>query len=448
MAKTMDRSLAEGAAAGEALRKTVPRRSTGEWTAADDRPDPIAILEASNVGRVEQLVPIRFGRMMQSPFAFYRGSAAVMATDLAQSPTSGLTVQACGDCHLLNFGIFATPERNVVFGLNDFDETLRGPWEWDLKRLAASLVLAGRDIRLTERDAVAAAVAAVAAYRRRMWELASLSPLDVWYDKIDAQSAIDEAPDKAARKRRQQIEAQARRRVGDSLIPKLVRPDGDHLHIVDQPPLLFHEPGTMDLAEPFIASYRQSLPDDRRVLLDRYRLEDVAVKVVGVGSVGTRCLVALFSTPSGHPLFLQIKEANTSVLAPHVGGYEGHNGQRVVVGQRLLQPASDIFLGWATGPGGRDFYIRQLRDMKLSVTLMGGATEMLRYGEFCGLALARGHANTGDAAAIAGYLGQTNQFDLAIGRFAAAYADQTVLDHRLLIDAVNEGRVEAIEETL
>jgi uncharacterized protein (DUF2252 family) len=436
---------------GRSRREAVSRVSHGDWEPAADRPDPIEVLMASNAGRVEDLIPIRFGRMAVSPFTFLRGSAAVMTADLAALPTTGLQVQACGDCHLMNFGLFATPERNVVFGLNDFDETMPGPWEWDLKRLAASFVVACRDVRLTDEQAVEVAATAVRSYRERLWEFAEMSPLEIWYDRIDMARAAEIAPDKVARKRRAQLEQQARKRVAENLFPKLVTSEGGRLRIADQPPLIFHPPElTMEVALGFIETYRASLAEDRRLLFDRYTFEDAAAKVVGVGSVGTRCFVALFTSEGGHPLILQVKEANRSVLAPYVGGSKKkiHNGARVVVGQHLMQPASDIFLGWGTGANGRDFYIRQLRDMKVSVTLVRDVAAFNRYAVFCGLALARAHANTGSAGAIAGYLGTGPKSDQAFAQFGMAYADQTERDHRVLVEAIDSGRVDAIMDTM
>jgi uncharacterized protein (DUF2252 family) len=435
---------------GRARRASVSRVSHAEWSAATDRPDPIEVLVASNEGRLEELVPIRFGRMAVSPFTFLRGSAAVMAADLAAIPTTGMQVQACGDCHLMNFGLFATPERNVVFGLNDFDETLPGPWEWDAKRLTASLVVAARDVGLAPKGAAIAA-AAMRTYRERLWQYTEMSPLEIWYDRLDLARFIEEAPDEAARKNRERLQRQARRRVAENLFPKLTALDGDHPRIVDQPPLIYHPPElTEDVALGFIETYRKTLADDRKVLFDRYRYRDAAVKVVGVGSVGTRCFVALFEDDANHPLLLQVKQANRSVLEPYVDGTgtPAHNGERVVVGQHLLQPASDIFLGWGTGPTGNDFYVRQLRDMKVSVTLTRDATIMTRYAEFCGLALARAHANTGDAAAIAGYLGNSDKADKSFAQFGEAYADQTERDHQALVEAIATGRVDAITEDL
>jgi len=445
-----DQTLADRLERGRAMRSSVPRSSHGDWAPAAKRKDPVKILEAGNVGRLESLVPIRFGRMARTPFTFYRGAAAVMAGDLKHTPMNGVSVQAVGDCHLSNFGIFATPERNVVFGMNDFDETLRGPWEWDVKRLAASIILAGRDGGLRASEYREVVVNCVATYRTRMRELAELGPLDTWYDRLDSNRLLSDAPDKEARRQREKIEAQARSRVGDSLVPKMVTRDGDRMRIVDQPPLLFHQDREqmMEAAADFMEQYCNSLAGDRQVLLRRYRFEDVAAKVVGVGSVGTRCLAVLLSVDGEHPLFLQVKEANKSVLEPYVGrGAIKHEGERVVVGQRLLQPASDIFLGWATGRAGNQFYVRQLRDMKLSITMFNRFQVLNNYCNYCALALARGHANTGDAAAIAGYLGNGSSFDEAIAQFAVAYADQTEIDHGQLVAAISDGQIEAVDET-
>jgi uncharacterized protein (DUF2252 family) len=435
---------------GRGRRDRVSRSSHAEWSPAADRPDVIDTLLASNAGRLEELAAIRFGRMAVSPFTFLRGSAAVMAADLAAIPTTCLQVQACGDCHLMNFGLFATPERNVVFGLNDFDETLPGPWEWDAKRLVASLVVAGRDVRLNDSDSLRIAAEAMRSYRERLWELAEMSPLEIWYDRIDLARTMEEAPDEDARKHRERLARQARKRVAENLFPKLVATEGGHLRIVDQPPLIYHPPElTSDVVADFFDSYRQSLAPDRRVLFDRYRFEDAAIKVVGVGSVGTRCFVCVFADEGGHPLILQVKEANPSVLAPYVTDHEvAHNGQRIVTGQHLMQPASDIFLGWGTSSGSREFYVRQLRDMKVSVTLARDAVQLRRYAAFCGQALARAHANTGSAAAIAGYLGTNTKIDKAFARFGLAYADQTERDHRTLVEAIDDGRLPAVNETM
>ena len=438
---------------GRALRDRVPRKSHAAWTPSDKRRDPIGILEESNRDRVQHLVPIRYGRMLRSPFTFLRGSAGLMASDLATTPNSGIAVQACGDCHLLNFGLFATPERNLIFDINDFDETLPAPWEWDVKRLAVSFAVAARDNRRSDEDARDTAVACVGAYREHLRDDSKLSPLDVWYEHIDMQSLIDNAPDVETKKRRQELAEQARRRIGEFLFPKISAPVGGRQRLVDQAPLLFHSEDKDQEANirDGIEAYRSSLPDDRRVLFDRYRLEDFAAKVVGIGSVGTRCFVGLFFSAEGHPLLLQFKEAGTSVLAPYAGKsiYE-NQGQRIVVGQRLMQSASDIFLGWTKGRRGYHFFGRQLRDMKFSLPIEElSIGQMKRYAEFCGMTLARAHAKSGDAALISGYLGKTDTFDAAIGDFALAYADQTERDHAALVAAARAGRIGAlIEEDL
>jgi uncharacterized protein (DUF2252 family) len=435
---------------GKDLRRILPRQAHADWTPPPGRRDPIAVLEESNQGRRPELIPIRYGRMLRSPFTFLRGSAGLMASDLASTPSTGLRVQACGDCHLMNFGMFATPERNLVFDMNDFDETLPAPWEWDLKRLAVSFAVAARDNGRPDGEARDAAVACVRAYREHLRDCSKQSPLEVWYEKLDAQTLIDQAPDAKARKTREELCAKARKRIGEYLFPRITAEVGGRFRLVDQPPILVHvaEPGTEQRFRDGLEDYRQSLPDDRRVLFDRYRLEDFALKVVGIGSVGTTCMVALFSSADGHPLLLQFKEARPSVLAPYAGPsvYE-NQGQRIVVGQRLMQSSSDIFLGWARGQRGRHFFGRQLRDMKLSFPVAGLSRQQLeRFAGFCGLTLARAHAKSGDAATISGYLGKSGTFDEAIGEFALKYADQTEHDHAVLVAAVREERIAALVE--
>ena len=444
------RPRAERLAAGKALRDSVPRASHAEWKPPAKRRDPIDILEASNKGRVPELVPIRYGRMLASPFTFLRGSAGLMAYDLATTPSTGVRVQACGDCHLLNFGLFATPERNLVFDINDFDETLPAPWEWDLKRLAVSFAVAARDNKLSDADARDAAETCARAYREALRGYSRMSPLEVWYAHLDIETLIATAPDEQARKFRRDFATKARQRVIENLYPKIVGEVAGKSRLVDQPPVLFHvtDPEAEELMREGLAAYRESLPDERRVLFDRYRLEDSAAKVVGIGSVGTRCLVALFFDKENHPLILQIKEAVASVLAPYAGkSCYDNQGQRVVVGQRLMQSSSDIFLGWARGRHGRDFFVRQLRDMKFSVPVAGfKAVHLKRYAAICGGVLARAHAKSGDASTISGYLGKSARFDQALGAFALAYADQNAQDHAALVKAVSTGRVEALIE--
>ncbi len=443
-------SREERLAAGKALRETVPREHHAAWKPPAKRRDPIDVLEESNRDRMPELVPIRYGRMLRSPFTFLRGSAGLMAYDLATIPSTGLRVQACGDCHLLNFGMFATPERNLVFDINDFDETLPAPWEWDVKRLGASFAVAARDNHYSDEVVRDAAIACARAYREHMRECSKKSPLEVWYERLDMQALIEQAPDAKTRKFREESAAKAHQRIGEYLVPKLTTTGGEQRRLVDQPPVLFHL-AEKDADERFregLEEYRLSLPDSVRVLFDRYRLEDWAVKVVGIGSVGTRCLVGLFFSPEGHPLFLQFKEACPSVLAPYAGKsiYE-NQGQRIVVGQRLMQSSSDIFLGWTHGRRGYHFFGRQLRDMKFSPPVEGAsALQAKMYAGICGTVLARAHAKSGDAAKISGYLGKTDAFDQAIGEFSLAYADQTVRDHAALVAAVKAGRLKALVE--
>jgi uncharacterized protein (DUF2252 family) len=444
------RTRAERLAAGRALRDSVSRGSHADWTPPVHGRDPIEILIESSQDRLTELVPIRYGRMLRSPFTFLRGSAALMAHDLATTPSTGIRVQACGDCHLLNFGLFATPERNLVFDLNDFDETLPAPWEWDLKRLAVSFAVAARDNKLSDADARKAVLECVRAYREHLREYSRMDPLGVWYARLDAETIIAMAPDEKAKKFREQILTKARQRVVEHLFPKIAEEADGRRRLVDQPPLVYHvaDADTEQRIREGLVEYRRTLSDERRVLLDRYRLEDFALKVVGIGSVGTRCSMGLFADEEGHPLLLQFKEARRSVLEPYAGKSRYDlQGQRVVMGQRLMQSSSDIFLGWARGREGHDFFVRQLRDMKMSFPVEGmAAVQLNRYAEVCGWTLARAHAKSGDATTISGYLGKGDTFDQAIGAFALAYADQTEHDHSALVQAVSSGRVEALIE--
>lgn len=444
------RSRAERLEVGKELREALPRNEHARWKRPANRRDPIEVLEESNRERIAELVPVRYGRMLRSPFTFLRGSAALMASDLSRLPKTGVQVQACGDCHLLNFGLFATPERNLVFDINDFDETLPGPWEWDLKRLAVSLAVAGRDQGMSDNDCRSAAMECVRSYREHLREYSRMNPLEVWYARLDADTLIDMAPDKETRERREAIAERARERVVEQAFPKLVAQVGGRYRFVDQPPILYHLPDA-DLEERVLeglADYRETLPHERQVLLDRYRLEDHAVKAVGIGSVGTRCFILLLFSEENHPLILQVKEAKSSVLEPYMtkSPYE-NQGQRVVVGQRLIQSSSDIFLGWVRGRLGYDFYVRQLRDMKMTAPIEGvTATQIVLYAELCGWTLARAHAKSGDAATISGYLGKGDQFDQALGEFAIAYADQNERDHAALVKAERSGRIAALFE--
>ncbi|HEX4963252.1 MAG TPA: DUF2252 domain-containing protein [Thermoanaerobaculia bacterium] len=444
------RPRAERLEAGKALRKKVSRSDHAAWKPAPDRPDPIAVLQADSEGRLEELLPIRWERMLASPFAFLRGAAAVMAIDLAPTPVTGLRLQAGGDCHLANFGGFATPERHLVFDVNDFDETLPAPWEWDVKRLAASSVVAGRFIGVSGSAGAAAARAGVRAYREMMIRLAQKRVLDVWYARLDLET-LARASDPAERSRLAAQTAKARKQTMAHIFPKMTEIRDGKRCIKDEPPRIYHS-HTEDVeagARSFLNRFRASLVPERRVLFDRFELVDVAMKVVGVGSVGTRCAVALLMAPDDDPLFLQIKEARPSVFEPFAGKsvYKNH-GERVVLGQRLMQSASDIFLGWSRDAGGRDYYCRQLRYLKVSPVFDGmQATELTDYAGFCGRALARAHARSGDAAVLAGYLGANDVFDQALAKFAVVYADQTERDFEALQKAVRAGILNASLET-
>ena len=440
---------------GKRLRETVARASHGVWKKPAGRADPIEALQESDAERLPELVPVRYGRMLVSPFTFFRGAAGIMAADLAAMPTTGLRVQACGDCHLLNFGGFATPERNIIFDINDFDETLPAPWEWDVKRLAASFVLAARSIGLSDNDGCAAVVAATCSYRKRLAEYARMSPLEVWYESIDTEDFLSLVTDPALRKQIKRRIANASKRSSGSELdyPKLAGMVSGQLHIRDAAPLIFHpevarEPDFMARLAAIMATYREALPDERRALLDRYRLVDAAIKVVGIGSVGRRCWIGLFMSADNDPLFLQFKEARASVLEPYAGrSVYPHHGQRVVIGQRLMQPASDVFLAWLNGENGRQLYARQLRDAKVKPMVETfDAEALLVYAELCGWALARSHAKAGDTWSISGYLGKSDEFDTAIERFALAYADQAEADHAALKRAIRAGKIQVVQE--
>jgi uncharacterized protein (DUF2252 family) len=441
-------------AAGRALRDRVPRTEHAKWKRPDHRPDPVDILMAGDVDRVPELVPIRYGRMLQSPFAFYRGSAVVMAADLAGTPSTGVRVQACGDCHLMNFGGFATPERNILFDINDFDETLPAPWEWDIKRLATSFVLAARANGMPDGDARDAAITVTRAYRRRLKDFAGMHPIDVWYSRITAEDVIGLVPPADQVRIRKRVAKIAQQDGSEADFPKLAEMVGGRLGIRDAPPLIFHPevartPEFGAVLDQVMSAYRETLADDRRALLDQYHMVDAAIKVVGVGSVGRRCWIALLMSGSNDPLFLQFKEAVASVLEPYAGAsLYAHHGERVVAGQRLMQPASDMFLGWVTAKAnGRQFYVRQLRDAKIKPLVETFDKDLLdTYARACGWVLARAHAKAGDAAVISGYLGNSAQFDEAMGDFGIAYADQAERDHAVLKAAVRKGKVTALTE--
>jgi uncharacterized protein (DUF2252 family) len=437
---------------GKALRERVPRTSHARWAAPPGRPNPIEVLRHSNRGRLPELLPIRYARMRQSPFAFFRGSAAVMAWDLSKTPATGIRVQACGDCHAANFGGFASPERRLLFDINDFDETLRAPWEWDVKRLAASVVLASRELGIGGGRCRDAVLTMTESYRQHMREYAHMRALEVWYSHMDAEVFIEEAKTAAAKRRWQQVEEKARLQTAEHIFPKIADVINGRTRIVDHPPLVYH-PRASELIQKHVTQmfhhYRKTLPEERRVILDRYHIIDVARKVVGVGSVGTRCDVALLMAGEHDPMLLQFKQALPSVLEPYAGKsrYANH-GERVVTGQRMLQSASDVFLGWTNDAEGRSYYFRQLRDMKMKIDLDNMTRgDWFEYVGICGWTLARAHARTGDATLIGGYLGKSDTFDLALAKFAIAYADQTERDHATLVKAIRAGRLNARDAT-
>jgi uncharacterized protein (DUF2252 family) len=438
---------------GKALRKSFRRSDHARFSVPRDRIDPVTILEESDRGRIKNLVPIRHKRMMKSPFTFLRGLAALMAADLASTPSTGLRTQSCGDCHLQNFGGFATPERNVIFDINDFDETMSAPFEWDVKRLAVSAVLAGREMRLPNDIVLNAALSAAQSYRTSMRELARMDALDIWYSRITAQEFLDQIPKKSRRRFAEKRVEKAKSLNSKSLFTKLTEKVHGQWRIVDNPPLIFHpmRPERIEREiEGFFGEYYQSVGHELRVLLDSYRIHDIAVKVVGIGSVGTRCAIALLMGKNNDPLFLQFKEARRSVLEQFSGikNSFSNQGQRVVIGQKLMQSATDIFLGWSSHMGRIDFYFRQLRDMKISVKLENfRADEFIIYLGLCGRSLAQAHARSGDPAIIAGYLGRSTVFEKSIANFAVSYANQTERDYSEFIKAISSGRLYASDNT-
>jgi uncharacterized protein (DUF2252 family) len=453
--------VSEAADRGRAARSGAPRSSHGAWEVPGGR-DPVAILEGQAPQRVPELVPIRYGRMLASPFAFYRGAAAVMSADLADSPVSGIRAQLCGDAHLANFGGFAAPDRRLVFDINDFDETLPGPWEWDLKRLGASVAVAGRDTGMPGKVRRAAVRACARAYRLAIREFARQGNLDVWYARLDEDAIVTgwghrATPEDVARIRRRAAKARGKDRL--RAFSKLTRDAGDGPRIISDPPLVvpleeLAPASTVEVAHArmhkLLKAYGETLQADTKVLLDQYHFVDLARKVVGVGSVGTRTFIALLlGAGEKDPLFLQVKEAQPSVLEPYAGRSRfRHAGRRVIEGQLLMQAASDLFLGWLTAEGidgvKRTFYLRQLWDWKISPEISAMSPGMLTgYAEMCGWTLARAHARSGDRTAIGAYLGSGDVFDRALARFAEAYADQNERDHAAMLAAAKSGKVKA-----
>jgi len=443
---------AEQYAAGKALRVACPRTSHAAWKAPTGRPDPVQLVLRAEKGRVADLLPLRHGRMVRSAFTFYRGAALTMAADLATTPSTGLRVQCCGDAHLCNFGGFATPERKVIFSINDLDETLPGPWEWDLKRLTASFVVASRDNGLKETVAREAATTCVRSYREAMAEFSEMRTLELWYHALVPEELMEAEEPDIRQRILARLQKEKAKSVAEDVFPKLVEHKGEMPVIRDQLPTIFHakghSPGDVEqVVHDALARYRANLPSSYQALLDRYQLRDAAIKVVGIGSVGTLCWVLLFLASEGDPLFLQVKEARASVLEPYAGASTFPNhGQRVVNGYRTMQPASDLFLGW-TETAKRHYFVRQLRDIKISVRVETfRSREMDFYARWCGRALALSHARSGSSAMLSGYMGKSDAFDLAIADFAARYADQNERDHGALARAVKKGQVKAAFE--
>lgn len=444
--------LEERIAKGKALRDTATRKAQQEWKPPANRRDPVDLLIESSKGRVEDLLPIRYGRMMAGPFAFYRGAAAIMAYDLSHTPATGLTVLADGDCHLVNFGGFATAERNVILDLNDFDEASFAPWEWDVKRLTTSFVVAGRSNGFAPTDCREAAWLAAQSYRRRMADYAGMPVLQVWNDAFDFQNIAENMADKETRRFYiKKLAGAVEKSAHEKEFAKLTFKAGETPRIVDQPPLIYHfgdkrDQEVLKNVEKTLGDYRQTLLPSRRLLLDRFEVVDYAMKVVGVGSVGTFCGILLLMSGNGDPLFLQFKEARQSVLEPYCGASPfGHAGQRVVMGQRAMQAASDIFLGWATGSGAqkRHFFFRQLSDAKIKpVVEIMKEVNLKNYARLCGMMLARAHARTGDSAVLTGYMGKSDAFEDALTDFSVAYADQNERDYAALVAAVRSGKIE------
>ena len=431
---------------GRAARQRTPRSKHAAWKPSPDRPDPVDLLEAQAKNRDPDLLPIRYARMTPSPFTFMRGAAIVMANDLAGTPHTGIRAQLCGDCHLMNFGMFASPERTLLFDVNDFDETLPGPWEWDVKRLAASAVVASRENGFGRSDCRSAALAATTSYRQRIAEYSEMGEREVWYSRVSADDVLGLIADSKTTKKAKKAVRKARGRDNLQALAKLTTVVDGHRIIDEDPPLLVRivDDELRGRIHDILRTYRRTLQDDRRHLLDRYRFVDVARKAVGVGSVGTRdYIVLLEGRDEDDPLFLQVKEAENSVLEPYIqkSAYKNH-GHRVVAGQRLMQAASDIFLGWLRGAGGRDYYWRQLRDMKGSAKVESMSPDELNlYAALCGWALARAHARSGDCVQISAYLGKSDRFCEAIADFAEVYADQTERDHAALCAAVKSGKI-------
>jgi uncharacterized protein (DUF2252 family) len=438
-------------AQGKALRIKVQRSAQGNWKQPSKRPSVQKMIELSNYDRLQDLVPIRHGRMSVSPFTFYRGTASLMARDLSFTPSSGILVQACGDCHLMNFGGFATPERHLVLDINDFDETNPGPWEWDVKRLAASFVLAAREKGFDRYNEEEIVVELITAYQDKLKAFSSMKLLDLWYLKFDLEEIRRKSKQQWVKQRLARDIQKANQQTHEHVFYKITSNNMGRYEISNQPPLIQHPVNvkeSLDIINTFLRGYKRTLQPDRKWLFEQYKVIDVALKIVGVGSVGTRCYVVLLMNDNNEPLLIQVKEARDSVLASYTGESRyRHNGERIVQGQRLIQAASDIFLGWSTGPAGRHFYFRQLRDKKLAPEVDTYDKFLIKaYAKVCGQILARAHCKTGNGASICGYIGKGAIFARAISRFATAYADQTEKDYDDFMKAIRSGKLAVVKE--
>ena len=440
---------------GMTIRKLVPRSVHEQWNLSENREDPVEILIKTSIGRMENLVPLRYSRMMESPFTFFRGAAAIMAGDLENTPNTGIELQLCGDCHLMNFGGFATPERKIVFDINDFDETFPGPWEWDVKRLATSFVIAGRSRKFSGKNCKEFAWHVADSYKRNMSDYSQLSALQIWYADIDLAELIEKGDDEELKEFQQKrLKKASEFTAHEKEFAKMTYLEGTRARIKDDPPLIFHPIGEQwqrleKEATTIHKRYMETLSDEKKVLLSRYALHDFAIKVVGVGSVGTLCGISLLMSATGEPIFLQFKEARHSVLEPHIKGKSkySHQGERIVRGQKLMQSASDMFLGWTNDSEDKFFYIRQLRDAKVKPILeVMKPKNMADYAKACGWALARSHARTGDPSILSGYLGKGNEFANAIAKFSVSYANQNDADYYKMLEAIKEGRLPISEE--
>jgi uncharacterized protein (DUF2252 family) len=435
---------------GKKLRDKTPRSEHANWKAPRNRPSVKKMIELSDYDRLPDLIPVRHFRMSASPFVFYRATASIMARDLSQTPSSGIIVQACGDCHLMNFGGFATPERHIIMDINDFDETLPGYWEWDVKRLATSFILAAREKQFSEKNVEEVSMELLTAYQKAMNEYSQMKFIDLWYLKFDLEEIAAQHKEQA-KDRLAKTLAKARSQTHDSVFYKMTSDNMGQFNITEEPPLIMHPfnlKESMDMINSFLDQYKNTLQPDRKFLFEQYKVTDVALKVVGVGSVGTRCYVVLLLNDDKEPIFIQVKEARQSVLEPYIKpSLYPHHGERIVQGQRLMQSASDIFLGWTTGPQGRHFYLRQLKDKKISANVETMNKEILiLYAQYCARVLAKAHCKTNIGEIICGYIGKGDQFAEAVTEFAKLYADQTEKDYDAFMQAIKSGKLSMAED--